>query len=388
MRSAYNEKGLYDLLVIKEAKRWWKQRYIAEDQYDAIRAAHKSPFYHPHLIIRILLFVATLMALSGVTGLFLAFLSDIGETGLSVASVLYGAGSFFFLKKVFIEGSHHYKSGVTEALLYHACAYTLGGIAVMTDFHPHLMLFISWMIFSYMAARFLDLISTLAAVLSLSGLLFYEFYNLSGIFQQVIPFIFIGSFTPVYWVAKRLKEQKEYRLWSNNLILIESLSLILIYLAGNYLVVRELSVNLMSLNLEPGDDIPFAFVFYILTILLPIGYLYFGIKNKDVVLLRVSLVLVACSVLTFKYYYGFGRPEISLTVAGAIVLIISFALFRYLKTVRCGFTVENLLAEKWGEANLQAFIMSQTLGGNQVTASESVKSGGGEFGGGGASGSF
>ena len=106
------------------------------------------------------------------------------------------------------------------------------------------------------------------------------------------------------------------------------------------------------------------------------------------ILLRVSLVLFACSVLTFKYYYSFGHPEISLTIAGAILLAIALALFNYLKINRNGFTRENLLAEKWGDVNIQAFIISQTLGGNQVTTDGTTQPGGGEFSGGGASGGF
>ena len=250
------------------------------------------------------------------------------------------------------------------------------------------MLVICLLLFSFAAIRYLDLISTLAAIISLAALVFYEFYNLGGIFQQIIPFIFIACFTPVYFFVKRLKARKEFRLWGNNLIIVEAASLLLIYLAGNYLVVRELSINMMGLELEPGKDIPFAIIFYGLTILIPIAYLYFGIRNKDVVLLRVSLILLALSVATFKYYYGFGHPEISLTVAGALLLAISMVLFNYLKSVRNGFTRENLLSEKWGNVNIQAFIVSQTLGGNQVTADDSFKPGGGEFGGGGASGNY
>ena len=388
MRSAYNEEGLNTLTLVKEAKRWRKQDWITKAQSSAISDSYKSPFYHPNFIIRMVLFIATLIALSGVTGLFLVFLNDIGEVGLTVASVAYGVGSFFFMKKVFIEGSHHYKSGVTEALLYHACGYTLAGLGNLTDFNPHLMIVVSLLVFSFAAIRYLDLISTLAAMVAFAGLLFYEFYNMGGIFQQIIPFLFIACFTPLYWFAKRLKKKKECWIWNHNLMMVESVSLLLIYLAGNYLVVRELSVNMMNLNLEPGENIPFAWIFYGLTVMLPMAYLFFGIKNKDVILLRVSLVLFACSVLTFKYYYSFGHPEISLTIAGAILLAIALALFNYLKINRNGFTRENLLAEKWGDVNIQAFIISQTLGGNQVTTDGTTQPGGGEFSGGGASGGF
>lgn len=388
MKSAYNETGLYNLAVLKESKRWMKQQLIEENQFQKISEAYKSPFYHPNFIIRILLFIAALFALSGVTGLFTVFIIDIGEKAISTGCIIYGIVSFIFLEKVFIENNHHYKSGVTEALLYHACGFTIGGVAVLFEFNEHAWLFACLIILTFAAVRYLDLVCTLLATLSFAGILFYEFYNLGGIFQQVIPFVFILAFTPLYFVAKKLKKNNALKFWFNNLLIVESVSLLLIYAAGNYLVVRELSIELMGLYLEEGNDIPFAFIFYTLTVLIPVVYLYFGIKNKDMVLLRVSLIVLAFSVFTFKYYFSLGHPEITFTVAGVILLVISIALLNYLKKQRNGFTHENILSEKWGNLNAEAFIISQTMGGNRVVVDDTMKGGGGEFGGGGATGGY
>ncbi len=388
MKSAYNETGLYNLAVQKESKRWLKQQLIEGDQFQKISDTYKSPFYHPNFIIRILLFVAALFALSGVTGLFTVLIIDIGEKAISTGCIIYGIVSFIFLEKVFIENNHHYKSGVTEALLYHACGFTIGGIAVLFEFNEHAWLISCFIILTFAAIRYLDLICTILATFSFAGILFYEFYNLEGIFQQVIPFVFILAFTPLYFITKKFKKNNALKFWFNNLLIVESVSLLLIYAAGNYLVVRELSIELMGLYLEEGNDIPFAFIFYALTVLIPIGYLYFGIKNKDMVLLRVSLIVLAFSVFTFKYYFSLGHPEITFTVAGVILLAISITLLNYLKKQRNGFTRENILFEKWGNLNAEAFIISQTMGGNQVTIKEQFKGGGGSFGGGGATGGY
>ena len=223
---------------------------------------------------------------------------------------------------------------------------------------------------------------------SFAGILFYEFYNFGGVFQKIIPFVFIIAFIPIYLFARRLKEDNTPRLWRNNLLIIESMSLLLIYAGGNYLVVRELSISMMGLQIEEGNDIPFAFIFYATTVIIPITYLYYGIRNRDTVLLRVSLIVLAFSVVTFKYYFSLGRPEITLTIAGAILLVISIALINYLKTMRRGFTRDNLLSEKWGNMNVESFLISQTMGGNQAAVDNQFKGGGGEFGGGGASGNF
>ncbi|HLZ16615.1 MAG TPA: hypothetical protein VKQ08_06225, partial [Cyclobacteriaceae bacterium] len=65
MTSAYNARFVYYLAVIKETKRWAKHNFISTDQFAKISEEYKTPFYHPNLIIRTLLFVATLFALSG-----------------------------------------------------------------------------------------------------------------------------------------------------------------------------------------------------------------------------------------------------------------------------------------------------------------------------------
>lgn len=386
MKSAYNETWLYSLLVIKETKRWLKQNLILKEQFIKINEAYTSSFYHPNLIVRILLFLATALALFGVTGLLVLFISEVASPDvLLVLAFIYGVLSFFVLEKVFIQGSNHYKSGITEAFLYQAIGFTILGVS---DINEHVTLLVCLIVFTGSAIRYLDLISTLAAIGFFAGVLFYECYSLGGIFEQIIPFVFIFVFTLLYFFVKKVKAQEQYKVWYNNLLIIESMSLLLIYAGGNYLVVRELSVNMMGLQIEEGKDIPFAFIFYALTVLVPIAYLYFGIKEKDVVLLRVSLVVIAFSAFTFKYYYSLGHPEITLTIAGLILLTASIALLNYLKIMRHGFTRKNLLAEKLGNLNVEAFIISQTMGGNEINPISESMPGGGSSGGAGANSSF
>jgi len=388
MSSAYNETLVYNLEVIKQTKRWVKHNFIEKSQLESILAAYSAPFYHPNFLIRILLFVATLIALSGATGFFALIVADSGQDAISIACIVYGIVSFFILEKLFI-GNNHYKSGITEAILYHSCGFTIGGLAGISDFdNMHVILWSCLIVFSFAAFRYLDLLCTMAATGSFAGILFFEFYNIGGIFQQIIPFVFIAGFTPIYFLVNKLKKQIGLRLWRNNLLIIESISLLFIYAAGNYMVVRELSINMMNLEIAEGEDIPFAFLFYGFTALIPIAYLYFGIKNKDMVLLRVSLIVLAFSAFTFKYYFSLGHPEITLTLAGIILIGTAVALMRYLKTMRNGFTRENILSEKWGSMNVEAFVISQTMGGNQSNVDQADMPGGGSAAGGGASENF
>jgi hypothetical protein len=139
--------------------------------------------------------------------------------------------------------------------------------------------------------------------------------------------------------------------------------------------------------LAEGQDIPLAYLFYALTVIIPVLYLYAGIKNRDMILLRVSLVVIAFSVFTFKYYYSLGHHEITFTIGGAILIGVSLYLYRYLKTIKGGFTAENILSSKWSNLQAEAFIVSQTLGGNKVEEAP-AQGGGGGFGGGGSTDRF
>jgi uncharacterized membrane protein YgcG len=383
---AYNETWLKNLFIVKEAKRWLDQNLITTEQFKTISDNHKAEFYHPNFFIRILLFLATLIALGGVTGLLGLVLMDILEDAIEVLALLYGLGSWFFLEMVFVRNAKHYKSGVNEALLYHSLGWTIGGLSAMTGFHEGILALICVIAFTFAAIRYADLLCTIGAFGSFAYFVFYEFYSMGGVFQQIIPIVFIAIFTPFYFGVKAVQRKKESERWDACLTLVESLTLMIIYAAGNYFVVREMSAELMGLYLQDGEDIPLAFVFYGLTVIIPVLYLYVGIVKKDVVLLRVSLVAIAFSVFTFKYYFSLGHPEITLTLAGAVLLTVSLYLFKFLKTIRGGFTRENILKEKWADANPEAFVMSQTLGGNKMVEGPSADSGsGGSFGGGGSS---
>jgi hypothetical protein len=386
MKFAYNSTWLKNLHTVKEAKRWQKHDWISKVEFEKISSLYQSSFYHPNLFIRILLFIATLIALSGVSGLLGLMFASAGETALPILCILYGMGSMVFLEIVFIKNNNHYKSGVNEAILYHSIGFILGGIAWITDGHIAAILICAILIFGFSSIRFIDLISTVCGLCSLAYLIFYLLYQAGGIIQSLIPFALIIFFSGFYFLILKWKNKKENESWEDGLIIVEAFSLLVIYAAGNYLVVRELSISMMNLQLEEGQDIPFAWLFYFLTVAIPILYLYFGIKKKDLVMIRVSLVAIAFAVFTFKYYFSLGHHEITLTVGGVILIGISLWLFRYLKTPRNGFTAENILSERWGNANLSAFLISQTMGGNKTP--ERSDEMGGTFGGGGSTDSF
>jgi len=384
MKHAYNPLWLENLLVVKEARTWLASQFITPAQFENIKKEYASDFYHPNFMIRILLFLAAVIAISGLTGILVLMFSDLSDEPIGLLMLIYGLASFVFLEKFLVGGVRHFKSGVNEAVLYHAAGFTIAGLTFISDGDEYAIAFFFLFVCSFAALRYLDLVSTSVAFLSFCFLVFRILYDGPGSVQQFIPLVFIILFTPIYIFVRASKQKQTTGAWHQCIVVLEVFSLICICAAGNYLVVREMSVSLLDLYVEEGQDIPLAFVFYALTAIIPLIYLYAGIRLKDIVLLRVSLILLAFAVFTFKYYFSMGHHEVTYTIGGAILVVVAVVLFRYLKKSRNGYTAENVLKEKWADANPEAFVMSQTLGGNRVASQDGFAGKGGGFGGGGS----
>jgi len=384
---AYNIDSLNNLNVLRKAKQYCKSGMITKEQWTNIQAAYKSDSFSPNIFIRILLFIAAFVALCGVTALLAIPFISIVEDAIFILCILYGIGSFVLLDLIFVKKLKNYKSGVTEMLLYHSVGFTIGGFIGMTDGNIPFSFIVSFLVLSVAAIRYIDFVTTVAAILTAASFLFYILAEIGGWAEKLIPFAFIVFFLGTYFIAKKNKKKSELYLWRNCLEILEVFSLLFIYIGGNYLVVRELSVQMMNMMLEAGHDIPFAIVFYSLTVLVPVVYIFLGVRNKDITLIRIGVIALFFTVFTFKYYYSLGHPEITFTIGGLILTGVAIYLLNYLKIIRNGYTREQLIAEKWTSLNAEAFIISQTMGGNQhhVHTDKGVEfGGGGGFDGGGA----
>src|SRR5258705_7471623 len=151
MNSAYNSQFVYHLAVIKETKRWAKHNFITTDQFAKIGEEYKAPFYHPNLIIRMLLFVATLFALSGMSGILGLMFAQAGKTFIYFGCIGYGVGSFIALEKMFI-ANNHFKSGVTEAMMYHSFGFFLTRVAWLGCFNNPQFLIVSFFVIFFFSS--------------------------------------------------------------------------------------------------------------------------------------------------------------------------------------------------------------------------------------------
>jgi hypothetical protein len=393
---AYNKTTLDNLVVQKETTKAYKQALISKEERAVIDLQYPVDFYTPHFFIRIGLFILTMIIMSFTIGFFSLFFMNNIDKAFGYIGILF-AGCAYAALEYMIKTKKHYHSGVDDALLYqfvgslYAAILYLANIMNMVNTNSIgitccVILFI---ITAFASVRFVNIISSVIAYLSLLGLLFFLCSTIGGIVKALVPFMIMTASAISYTVVKMLSKKTALRYYKNCLQIIKTAALLTFYIGGNYFVVRELSNTMFDLNLLPGQTIPFGWAFWIVTIVLPLGYLFFGIKNKDVILIRVSLLLFAATIFTIRNYYAIAPIEIAMTIGGVVLIAGCYALTRFLREPKYGFTYKELYSDDpIDKLQVESLLIAQSFSNQSIPPSGATKFGGGGFGGGGASGEY
>ena len=237
--------------------------------------------------------------------------------------------------------------------------------------------------------RYADTLVAIALALCCYIVYFLLILKFGALAKMIMPFAMMLLSGVFYIGAKRLEQKSGLRYWQTPIVVFECVGLLLLYLSGNYYVIREVSIQYFDLHLLKGEDIPLAIFFYLFTAIIPLLYVFYGLKRIDRVLLWERIATVTLSAITFKYYFSTGYPEILLIVAGMILIAVAYAAIQYLKTPKHRLTFEvepdedNFLKTN-GEALLQARSFGHTT--HTTKPEHTVEFGGGSSGGGGATG--
>jgi hypothetical protein len=388
---AYNTVTLDNLEIKDEAETALRKDCIDMPTYKAIEAAYPINFYTPNPVIKIGLFILTAIIVSLSLGLISLMLLDsvLREHGFATLSIIAGLACYGALE-LFIREKKFYRAGVDDALLWSAILLLISSLAWYDNLPAITWCLVTLIVTALATLRFADMVIAGAAFLAFLALVFSIMIELGPIAKTITPFVIMTLSLGVYYVAGRWMKLTAFRHYKHCLTVIAVLSLLTLYLAGNYYVVRELSNAMFDLHLQEGQSIPGALFFWVYTTIVPIIYLYFGIRKKDAILLRTGMILLAAIVFTIRYYHSVMPLETAMVLGGLILTGGAWALIRYLKVPRHGFTYEETdeptLADK---LKLESLIIAQTyVPGATATPSNDMNFGGGTGGGGGASGEY
>jgi hypothetical protein len=390
---AYNSNTLDNLEIKEEAEIALRKDCIDVATYKAIEAAHPVNFYTPNPIIKIGLFILTIVIVCFSLGLLTLIALDAlrGERGFAglcvfAAVVCYGALELFIREKKL------FRAGVDDALLWGTVLLLITSL-VIYDNIDHVSM-THWCLATFIVTllatlRFADMVMAGAAFLAFLGLIFSFVIELGPIAKIITPFVVMALSLAVYSIVRRWMTQSPFRHYKHCLTVVAVLALLTLYLAGNYFVVREVSNEMFYLQLKDGESIPGAIFFWIYTVVIPFVYLYLGIRRKDAILLRTGMVLLAAIVFTIRYYHSVMPLETAMVVGGLLLTFGAWALIRYLQEPRQGFTYvetdEPSLADK---LKLESLIIAQTYVPGTPAPGQNMDFGGGSGGGGGATGDY
>ena len=384
---AYNNEWLDHLQMQEETAAAFDANYITKDEQDTINKKYPVGFYSPNIFIRIGLFVLTIIILLFSLGLLtLIFLSALDESMFSGLAIFFAIVCYVALEYM-IRSKNHYSSGVDDSLLWGASIALFCGISLPHDLSMLTNCLIIFMISFSGTLRYADKLMAAVAYFSLVGIFFYTCIEIGSTAKAIVPFIIMAISLAIYLAVVRSAIKKNNRHYTGCLKMIEISSLISLYAAGNYYAVRELSNSMFNLNLQPADSIPFGWLFWVFTILIPVIYLVKGIQKKDSILIRVGLILFAAIVFTIRYYHTVLPAEVLMTVGGIVLLGITYGLMKWLHEPVHGFTSREISSKNaMNKLQIESLIIAQTF--KPGTDTEGTTFGGGSTGGGGASGEY
>lgn len=394
---AYHPDTIFNASMKRKAADWHAQKLISAEQHEAISKNYSRYSYTPNIFVKIGLFIFTCFIILASLGIyFLLFASGFNGGGNSffiITALFFAAGCIFALEAL-IKTKHVYNAGSDEALLYVGLVSTVLFIFSIIDSYsnesPLLLTCLVLPFIAFAVMRYADRVVTLALCFCIYAILFLFILKFGEVAKLIMPFALMLFSALLYVQIKKLKRNSNLSYWHSCMTVAEFVSLIIFYASGNYYVIRESSQSFFDLHLANGQDIPMAFLFYFFTASIPIIYVYYGLKQKDKTLLWSGLVLIAASAVTFKYYFSLGHPEISLTIAGIILMLVAYFSIQYFKKTRHGITFEEETdANSFLRTNAEALIITEGMT-QEVpqTPQNGFEFGGGQSGGAGSGGSF
>ncbi|WP_143307022.1 hypothetical protein [Chitinophaga vietnamensis] len=332
---AYASTDLDNLEIRQAADLALRQQCTTPEEQAAVREKFPVNFYTPNPVIRIGLILLTLLIVLvalGLVALMTWHTSD--DTIIRTTVIIFSFGCYAALEG-FVRTRHFYRAGVDDALLWSSMFLLGAAIIVNTRMPESAACLIALALCLYATLRFADVLAAAGALLSL---LLMFFFLLSGEGKLVTPVVLALISIGAYVLARWLGKQEQFRYYRLCCTVWEVLSLLTLYAALNYYVINEVGRNIYQLDeKQTGSNLQ---LFWFTTVLIPLVYIFFGVRKKDAILLRCGLLLLAAIIGTIRYYHAVMPLEVAMVLAGIVMIGISWGLLRYLRTPRHGFTYQ------------------------------------------------
>jgi hypothetical protein len=394
---AYNETDVRNLQLREVADELLEKGQLTPPQYKQVETAFPIKFKQSNPFVRIGLFLFTSLCILFST-LFLGWIIMASESNKDSLAILclFFALCLTALNEFFIRDRHWYRQGSDNALCYASIICFVVGFGLAFKVEANLSQALLCLFFLTLGAiRYGDPILTFGSFYTLITSISFVFEE-KEISYLMLPFVGAGVALGVYFLAKYMSKQESLFYWKDCFTVLEIASLFVFYASINYwavaLLFEKSPTNEFSEGgvenletLQNGLSPSFLIIFAVLTALVPLAYMILGIKNKDRILWIMGGLGIAASILTYRHYHSIMPFEWALTLAGIAFLALAYFLMHYLKAPRNGFVYA---PERHKNSLIEALVINQLVQQTPAAPDDSVRYGGGDFGGGGASGDF
>jgi uncharacterized membrane protein YgcG len=390
---AYNEQWIYNRSILEQAERWHRQGLLTDEQISQVRKKYPVEFRQTNGFLEIGLFLFTTVAILACYLLPASMFSSLLNDGFFNIAAGIGIG---VVGQVLINRRSLYRNGIDNAFAATLTGFLSFGFNQMlpnglsTGTHCLLTLPLLLLVLWYYG-------DTLLAFFTLSTFYTFVFDSLIKYSwgKDVLPFVMMGVSLLIYLAVRQyLKRNTREVYYTDPLNLAQWVSLIMLAASGNYFVVRELNGLLLKTNplrVAPPEapEISLAWLFWLLTFLIPIIYLWQGVTKKNRMLIILGILGLVAAFSTVHEYVALVPLNVALTVSGLVMIGLAVVGIQHLRKPKHGFT-----DAPDDDSPNEFFTNAATIAAVHVTGSahhpskNDLQFGGGDFGGGGSEGKY
>ena len=383
----FDKELLNNTFLFAEAKRLNDQGFISKEPLREIKQQLPMLTSHDNLLVRIGFFILGCLLFSSLTGVIAVFIMGLAGSHFAVITFFYtllGIVASEFLAR----RQRQYGYGLDDAFILGFQGFFCATIGVAFE-SPLATLIAAAFIGLVACIRYVHTLSLLISLIGITGSICYAILKLKIVASSFLPFILLLLVISFYCIFTKITKTHKSTYYTNSILILQGFSLLLGYFSMNYLVVRELSESLLELTIAKGEDIPFAFLFYGFTFLVPVFYMFFSLYSKDKLMLYIGFLTFGFSIFTFRFYYSVLPLEVALLSGGALLFAFAYFAIRKLRHKETGITFEPAKDTKTDLlTNLEAFVIATQVDLKPMESQSKMPFGGGNFSGGGAGESF